>query len=39
MKEEGRVQHFIVDGKCHNRGEHVCNLGYACDGCPYYEAE
>ena len=27
---------FIVDGKCRNDGTKICNLGYACDGCPYY---
>ena len=26
---------FIDENGCHNRGEHICNLGYACDGCPY----
>lgn len=25
---------FIVNGKCMNEGEYICNLGYACDGCP-----
>lgn len=26
---------YIVEGKCTNEGDIVCNLGYACDGCPY----
>jgi len=26
---------FIVDGICKNDGKYICNLGYACDGCPY----
>ena len=27
---------FIVDGICKNNGRYICNLGYACDACPYY---
>lgn len=27
---------WIKDGKCTNDdGRNICNLGYACDGCPY----
>jgi len=26
---------FIKDGVCHNDGSMPCNLGYACDDCPY----
>lgn len=26
---------FIIGGKCTNNGKYICNLGYACDGCPY----
>ena len=26
---------FIVNGKCENKGDSICNLGYACDGCPF----
>ena len=26
---------FIKNGICINNGESICNLGYACDGCPY----
>ena len=26
---------YIVNGKCINEGESICNLGYACDGCPF----
>jgi len=26
---------WIVDGKCNNDGKNICDLGYACDGCPY----
>lgn len=26
---------FIVNGICSNEGDCICNLGYACDGCPY----
>lgn len=26
---------FIDENGCHNDGRHICNLGYACDGCPY----
>lgn len=27
---------FIKKGKCINDGSLLCNLGYACDGCPYF---
>lgn len=35
--EAKRVQGlpYIVEGKCTNEGDIVCNLGYACDACPY----
>ena len=26
---------WIKDGKCINDGTFICNLGWACDGCPY----
>ena len=26
---------WIVDDKCINNGKYICNLGYACDACPY----
>ena len=26
---------YIVNGKCINEGDSICNLGYACDGCPF----
>ena len=26
---------WIKDGKCINDGSNICNIGYACDGCPY----
>ncbi len=26
---------YITDSKCTNNGEYICNLGFACDGCPY----
>jgi len=26
---------YIDKQGCHNNGEYICNLGYACDGCPY----
>lgn len=26
---------WIKEGKCTNDGTYICNLGYACDGCPY----
>ena len=28
---------FIKDGVCYNDGSIPCNLGFACDGCPYYK--
>jgi hypothetical protein len=27
---------WIKDGICINDGTFVCDLGYACDGCPFY---
>jgi hypothetical protein len=33
MKSQPEV--FIVDGICVNFGDYICNLGYACDACPY----
>ena len=30
---------WVVNGKCINKGEVICNLGYACDGCPYNKDE
>jgi len=26
---------WIKNGKCINNGDYICNLGWACDGCPY----
>jgi hypothetical protein len=26
---------IIINGICINAGEHICNIGYACDACPY----
>jgi hypothetical protein len=26
---------WIQNGRCINAGQSMCNLGYACDGCPY----
>jgi hypothetical protein len=26
---------WIIEGVCNNKGNDICNLGYACDGCPY----
>lgn len=31
------MTNFIENGVCENNGEFICNLGYACDGCPYNE--
>ena len=28
---------WLKNGKCTNNGRYICNLGYACDGCPYYD--
>jgi hypothetical protein len=29
-------QVWIVNERCENeRHDNICNLGYACDGCPY----
>lgn len=30
---------WVENGVCKNRGEYNCNLGYACDGCPYLRCE
>ena len=30
---------FIEGDKCVNDGRHICNLGYACDECPFYKNE
>jgi hypothetical protein len=34
---------FIINGICHNNEvgyvSVVCDLGYACDACPYYRGE
>jgi hypothetical protein len=27
---------FIQNGVCHNDGSSICDLGYACDECPFY---
>ncbi len=32
---ENKLPYFIVNGVCENQGNVKCNLGYACDGCPY----
>jgi len=26
---------FIINGVCRNDGKYICEIGYACDGCPY----
>jgi hypothetical protein len=26
---------YIVGGVCTNYGDAICNLGYACDACPF----
>lgn len=26
---------WIINGKCINKGQSICNLGWACDGCPW----
>jgi hypothetical protein len=33
MKEE--LPKWIIDGECFKPVDVICNLGYACDGCPY----
>jgi hypothetical protein len=30
-----KLPHWIVDGVCMKKDDVICNLGYACDGCPY----
>jgi len=30
---------WIYNGECINDGKYVCNIGYACDGCPYNKDE
>ena len=30
---------FIKNGVCHNKGEQICNIGYACDACPYNKGD
>jgi len=29
------LPHWIVNGICMKKDDVICNLGYACDGCPY----
>jgi hypothetical protein len=29
------LPNFIIDDICYNYGDQICNLGYACDACPY----
>lgn len=31
------LPHWIVNGVCEKPEKAICNLGYACDGCPYNE--
>lgn len=26
---------YIINGRCVNNGKYACDLGYACDACPY----
>jgi len=33
------LPHFIINGVCCNWGAYICNLGYACDGCPFNKDE
>ena len=33
------LPNFVVDGKCAKTDEQICNLGYACDACPYNKVE
>ena len=33
--DEDETPSWVKDGVCHNNGELICNLGYACDGCPF----
>jgi hypothetical protein len=35
VSEASTLPSFIKNGRCHNKGESICNIGYACDGCPY----
>lgn len=32
---ENNSPSFIVNGKCKKKEEEICNIGYACDACPY----
>jgi len=34
VKKE-KLPEFIKDGICTNKGKIICNLGYACDACPF----
>jgi len=39
MNDKKRLPHWIKDGICINETlKNICNLGYACDGCPYNKA-
>ena len=31
-----QINEFIKNGVCQNNGSVPCNLGYACDACPFY---
>jgi hypothetical protein len=33
------LPHFIIDGRCKNESGDICNLGYACDACPYNKGD
>ena len=35
VKAFEKAHPWIKDGICQNNGSNICNLGYACDGCPY----
>jgi len=38
--ETGGLPSFIIDGRCHIEETFAtCNLGYACDACPYNKKE
>jgi len=33
--EEAKLPEYIKNGICNKDEKTICNLGYACDGCPY----
>jgi hypothetical protein len=34
-----KLPDFIKDGVCVNKGKNICNLGYACDACPFIDID